>query len=150
MNCPDNKLLIQSNNLPRNPVTDRQDAERMKGGVAPIRGAAGIKDEDAVHDMTSRLVAVAVNNAINLLTAKGPQDPLFEIVLGAPAMNKGDPLPCHRDHPPQRQLGRIEIAAHCQHRLRQQRQELRIDDIAGMKNQLCAGKVVLTAGQQSR
>lgn len=146
MNCPYNKLLIQSNNLPVNPVTDRQNPERMEGGVAPIGGAAGIKEKDAVDDMAGRLVAVTVNDAIDLLTAKDLQDPLFEIVLGAPAMHKADPLPGHRDNPPWRQLGRIEIAAHRQQRLRQQRQELWIDDIAGMKNQLCAGKVVLTAG----
>ena len=122
----------------------------MEGGVAPIGGAAGIKEEDAVHDMTSWLMAVAVNDAVDPLTAKGPQDPLFEIVLGPPAMDETDPLPRYRDNPPWWQLGWIKIAAHCQQRLRQERQELRVDDIAGMKNQLCAGKVMLTAGHQGR
>lgn len=122
----------------------------MKRGVASIRGTAGIKEKDAVHDMTGRLMAVAVNNAIDLLTTKGPQNPLFEIVLGAPAMDEADALPCYRNNPPWWQLGRIEIAAHRQQRLWQEGEELRIDDIAGMKNQLRAGKVVLTTGQQDR
>lgn len=122
----------------------------MKGGVAPVRGAAGIKEEDAVHDMTHRLVAVAVNDAIDLLATKGPQDPLFEIVLGAPAMDEADPLPRYRNNPPLGQFRWVEIATHCQQRLRQQRQKLRVDDIAGMKNQLRAGKVVLTVGEQGR
>ena len=122
----------------------------MKGGVAPIGGAAGIKEKDAVDDMTSWLVTVAVNDAIDLLTAKGPQDSLFEIVLGAPAMDEADPLPRYRNYPPLGQFGWVEIATHRQQRLRQQRQELRIDDIAGVKNQLRAGKVVLTVDEQGR
>ena len=122
----------------------------MKRGVTPVGGAAGIEEKDAVHDMTGRLVAVAVNDAIDLFTAKDPQDPLFEIVLGAPAMDKADPLPRHLDNPPLGQLGGIKITTHRQHRPRQEGEELRIDDITGMENQLRPGEVLLTAGQQCR
>jgi hypothetical protein len=144
------KLLIQSDDLTLNLRTDAEEAEGRKRGITPIGGAARIEEEDTVHDMTGRLMAVAIDDAIDLLAAKGPQNPRFKIVFGAPAMDETDPLPRQRHNPPWRQLGGIEITAHRQHWSRQEVEELRIDNIAGVEDQFRPGKVLLTTVQQYR
>lgn len=143
-------LLIKGNDLTLNPGTDGEEAKGRKRRVTPIGGTAGIEEEDAADDMTGRLMAVSINDAIDLFSGKSLHYPLFEIVLGPPAMDEANPLPRHRNNPPLWQFGRIEIAAHRQHRPRQKMEQLRLDDIAGMEDHLRPGKVLLTAGQQCR
>lgn len=122
----------------------------MKRCITPIGGTTGIEKEDAVDLMTDRLVAVSVNNAVDLFCGKGSQYPRFDIIFRPPAMDEADPLPGQSYDPLFRQLRGIEIAAHRQHRARQEVEDLRVNDIAGMENQFGVGEMIPATGQQPR
>ena len=111
----------------------------------------GIEKEDAIPDVVRRGVAMAVNDAVDVL--EFPPDPILEIVGGTPAVNEADPEAADLENTLSRDLvldaGRVHVAADGHHFLvPEDIQDLEIDEVARMEDQFGVVEVLPDDSQE--
>jgi hypothetical protein len=124
---------------------------RIGYGVTPVAGRSRVEEKDSLPHVIRRAVAVAVNDAVDLL--EFPSDPILEIVGRTPAVNETDAETADFENSLVRDLildtGWVHVPAHSHDFLFPEgTEDLEVNDVACMEDQFGVREMLPDDGQE--